>query len=79
MNNAITWYTGPEVTAQEIEEIYTPEVMYNAQMYYAVLMYTPIIFCILTFLLWYWDHRVKRKEKQTEGKNETRKFCNKLK
>lgn len=64
MNNALTWYNSPEVSVQEIEAVYTSEVMYDAQIYYAVLMYAPIIFCIITFLLWYWDHRVKRKEKE---------------
>ena len=64
MNNAITWYQSPDVDVQQIQEVYTEEVIYSAQMYYAVLMYSPIIFCIVTFLLWYWDHSVERKKKK---------------
>lgn len=64
MKNALTWYDNPPASIQEIEEIYTPAVMQEAQIYYAILMYAPILFCILTFLLWYWDHKVKRKEKE---------------
>lgn len=66
INNAITWYQTPNVDVQEIEAIYTPDVIQSAQIYYAGLMYSPILFCIVTFLLWYLDHRVVKKEKKNK-------------
>jgi len=67
IQNAMSWYE-TNMTITEIKEVYTPEVIQSAQIYYATLMYSPIIFCIVTFLLWYLDHKVDRKNRKKKKK-----------
>lgn len=64
INNAMTWYNAGDVDIEAVKATYTSDVIYAAQLYYAVLMYSPILFCILTFFLWYIDHRTRRKKEE---------------
>ena len=62
IHNAMTWYNAPAVSVEQIKEVYTTEVIVQAQFYYAVLMYAPIFFCIALFFLYKLDHDSKRKD-----------------
>jgi len=66
IRNALQWYYAPveQKSIEVLQQKYTPEVMHAAQVQYILLVYVPLLFCILTFLLWYWDHNVTRKDQK---------------
>lgn len=62
IHNAMTWYNAPAVSVEQIKEVYTTEVIVQSQIYYAALMYAPVLFCIALFFLYKLDHDSKRKD-----------------
>ncbi len=59
--NSIKWLMA-DVTAEVAQELATPQVMAQTQINLAYFIYLPLILCILTFILWKYDHIVRRKE-----------------
>jgi len=61
IHNAMSWYDAPAVSVEQIKEVYTTEVIVQSQIYYAALMYAPIVFCIALFFLYKLDHNIEKK------------------
>lgn len=67
VHNALSWEDNT-LSLEEIKQVYTPEVTRQAQKIYAVSLYSSLLFCLVTFLLWRLDHSIERKDKKKEKK-----------